>query len=383
MKIVIGADIVPTKSNADLFAAGDVKSLFGTVLLDYLGTVDFRVFNLEVPLCEGKERKPIPKTGPNLLAASDSTTAMKSIGIDLLTLANNHIKDYGFDGILDTVEALERCGISYVGTGTNVRAAAVPYIIKKNAETIGVYACTENEFTNAAWSEGGANPYDPLESFDHVRKLKDACGRIIVLYHGGKEHYRYPSPMLQRRCRKFIDAGADLVLTQHSHCIGCFENYKDKTIVYGQGNFLFDRQDNEYWQTSLLVEFDTVECSVAYVPLSKVGNTVRMADGNKSAQILNGFYARSEEIKTDGFVERSYDAFADEYLNVYMNHLLTQQDKLYFRVLNKLSGYRLRKWYFDKAYTKQKLLEIENAIRCEAHRELLLRGISNREGKMR
>jgi len=148
--------------------------------------------------------------------------------------------------------------------------------------------------------------YDPLESFDHVRKLKESCDRIIVLYHDGKEHYRYPSPMLQRRCRKFVDAGADLVLTQHSHCIGCFENYKEKTIVYGQGNFLFDGQDNEYWRTSLLVEFDTKKCNVGYVPLSKVGNGVCMAEDNEATQIINEFYSRSDEIKADGFLEGAY-----------------------------------------------------------------------------
>jgi len=149
MKIVIGADIVPTKSNAELFSAGDVKTLFGGAILDYLGSADFRIFNLEVPLCEGKGRKPIPKTGPSLIASPDSTVAMKKIGIDLLTLANNHIKDYGFDGVLDTVKALKKCGLSHVGVGSNVKEAALPYIIKNNGETIGVYACAENEFTNA------------------------------------------------------------------------------------------------------------------------------------------------------------------------------------------------------------------------------------------
>lgn len=80
--------------------------------------------------------------------------------------------------------------------------------------------CTENEFSSATMHSAGANPFDVLESFDDVQALKEHCDYVVVLYHGGKEFYRYPSPMLQRYCRKFIEKGASLVLCQHSHCIG-------------------------------------------------------------------------------------------------------------------------------------------------------------------
>lgn len=61
-----------------------------------------------------------------------------------------------------------------------------------------------------------------------------------MLYHGGKEYYRYSSPNLQKTCRKMTEKGADLVLCQHSHCIGSYEEYNDSTILYGQGNFIFN-----------------------------------------------------------------------------------------------------------------------------------------------
>ena len=80
-----------------------------------------------------------------------------------------------------------------------------------------------------------------MESLDHIQNLKDQCDYVIVLYHGGKEHYRYPSPYLQRVARKMVEKGADLVVCQHSHCIGCYEKYKDSMIIYDQGNFIFER----------------------------------------------------------------------------------------------------------------------------------------------
>ena len=91
-------------------------------------------------------------------------------------------------------------------------------------------------------------------SFDHVRELRNNCDILIVLYHGGREHYRYPTPELQRVFHKFAECGADVVIAQHTHCIGCAEEYQGKTLIYGQGNFLFDNSDIEEWQTSLLVE---------------------------------------------------------------------------------------------------------------------------------
>ena len=63
---------------------------------------------------------------------------------------------------------------------------------------IGIYACAENEFTIATDTTAGANPFDPFESLDHIQNLKRSCDYVIVLYHGGKEHYRYPSPYLQK-----------------------------------------------------------------------------------------------------------------------------------------------------------------------------------------
>ena len=121
-------------------------------------------------------------------------------------------------------------------------------------------AVCDDEKRLAEENKAGANPFDLLDSPDHIAKLKTECDFVIVLYHGGKEHYRYPSPYLQKVCRKIVDKGADLVVCQHSHCVGCQEEYKDSTIVYGQGNFVFSKNyDDEFWQTSVLVEVEIAD----------------------------------------------------------------------------------------------------------------------------
>jgi poly-gamma-glutamate synthesis protein (capsule biosynthesis protein) len=97
MSILIGADIVPTESNKAYFDSGNMQDVMGGDLLDLLNQVDYRIFNLECPLVDAES--PIQKCGPNLRADVSTVKGLKSIGVDLLTLANNHIMDHGNAGL--------------------------------------------------------------------------------------------------------------------------------------------------------------------------------------------------------------------------------------------------------------------------------------------
>lgn len=377
MSIIIGADLVPTESNFSLFEKGDAKSLVGEELLGVLNSAAYRIFNLETSLADKKT--PIKKCGPALIAPTKTVEGYKALGVDLLTLSNNHIMDQGEEGFKSTIEALNKAGIANVGAGDNIESAQKPYIFDFAGKKVGVYACAEYEFSIADEKNSGANPFDALDSLDHIAELKKQCDFVICLYHGGKEHYRYPSPYLQKVCRKIAEKGADLVVCQHSHCVGCYEEINGSTIVYGQGNFLFDMQNNEFWNTSVLVSVDE-NFEISYIPLEKNGNAVKLAEGEKAKEILAGFESRSEEIKIDGVIEKKYGEFAEKMKE---NYLLTfsgvNRTGFVFRVLNKLTGGKYLKQMLKKKYTSEKSLAIENFIECEAHRELLLFGLKGRK----
>ena len=369
MYIIIGADLVPTKSNIDLFMRGDLNELVGNELMDIFHSASYRIFNLEVPLTDTE--KPIIKQGPNLSAPSKTVNGYKALGIDLLTLANNHILDQDISGLENTMATLDSAKINHLGAARNLEAASEPYIFSFGEKRIGVYACVEHEFSIAEENKPGANPFDSLWSFDHVAELKKECDYVIVLYHGGKEHYRYPSPMLQKVCRRFVDKGADLVICQHSHCIGCEEKYQNKTIVYGQGNFIFDDNDDECWRTSLLVRIDE-EYNLSYLPLEKKANGVRLAGKEKGEEILRDFYIRSEEIKMPGFVDNNYSDYAVSFKDYYLC-ALSGMRPVWFRIINKISGGRLLSRFLRNTYRKSNLIQIQNYIDCEAHKELMMR----------
>lgn len=369
-KILVGGDLVPTESNFGQFSSANSAELFGDDLLNILNQADFRIFNLEVPLTD--ESTPINKCGPNLVAPTNTINGIKQIGTDLMTLANNHILDQGVQGLDSTLKVLDQEGIAYLGAGSNIDEAARAYVTEIKDVRIGVYACAEHEFSIATWSTPGANPFDPLESPDHIKDLKERCDYVIVLYHGGKEHYQYPSPYLQKTCRKMADKGADLIICQHSHCIGAFENYSGHTIVYGQGNFLFDNSEIDFWQTSLLVlaTITNEGISAEYIPLVKKGSGVRLADKQHAEQIMQNFSRRSSQIVKEAFVQAEYERFATQMISGYLTAFLG--DNYFFRVLNKLSGHRLA----TKLHSNKSFIKMRNYLECEAHRELLLTGLN-------
>lgn len=372
MYFLIGADIVPTDSNYELFAAGNAEALVGSELLKILNQAEYRIFNIEAPITDTVS--PIPKCGPNLRIPSVCIQGLSSLKVDLATLANNHILDQGEKGLFDTYRYLEKAGIRHVGTGDNLQYARKPFVFPFSGKRIGVFACAEHEFSIATESRAGANPFDPLECPDDVQKLKQECDYVIVLYHGGKEFYRYPSPLLQKTCRKLIEKGADLVICQHSHCIGCEEEYQGGTIVYGQGNFIFDRKSDEFWNSGLLVQIDD-HFHIDYIPLIKNGSSVMKASETESKQILMGFYKRSKEILEKGFVQQRYSEFAGEKCNYYLSASNPTPNTLFRKVIGRLTKNTYQQRKMEARLGTRGALKLLNCLDCEAHRELFIEGL--------
>ena len=366
MKILIGADIVPTQSNQDYFLKGDINNLADSFIIKQLNNADYRIFNLEVPLTD--EFTPIEKCGPCLRAPSGCINGIKALGADFVTLANNHIMDQGVRGLTSTINLLKRNQIAFSGVGNNLEEARRPHIIDDGTKTIGVYCCAEHEFSIASENSAGANPFDPLYSPDSISELKQKCDYVIVLYHGGKESYRYPSPELQKTCRRIAEKGADVVICQHSHCIGCSEKWAGATIVYGQGNFLFDRDYNEGWNTGMMILLDSEkpDFDITFIPIYKENGKIRKTTTEESEAVMSAFLLRGEKISSAHFVQEQYSEYAKNNSKMYYNRISGKPGRNFFvKALNKLTGSDLKKFY-----QKKDLLNILNILECEAHREL-------------
>lgn len=375
LSILIGGDLAPTKSNEDLFINAKAEELIGVDLLRILNASDINIYNLEVPLVD--QPSPIKKCGPNLIAKTETINGIKALRPTLLCLANNHILDQGSKGLLSTLNILDNNNIDYIGAGENLKSAQKHFLIEKNGIRIGVYNCAEHEFTIADDEKAGANPFDVIEGYKHVSELSLLCDFLVVIYHGGKEYFRYPSPKNQKYCRHFIDCGADLIICQHSHCVGCEEKYNNGTIVYGQGNFIFDASDNECWQTSILINIDFIEkedIKISYLPIKKLENHIYYANDDIGADILKGFRKRSEEIKDASFISNKYAELSQDYLASYLiSSNYSRMMRLILRIIKKLFG---KKALYMFMYPRA-MLNLLNIIECEAHNELFIEGLKN------
>ena len=375
LKLYIGADFVPTDINRVLFETGNIEALVGKELLGLFKQSDLNVFNLEVPLTDAST--PIDKFGNNLKSPTKTIYGYKALEPIFLTLANNHSLDHGVEGLTTTLELLKKHDIKNAGAGASVKAAKKPFIFEKEGIRIGFYLCAEHEFTVASCHTMGANPFDVLESFDDVEALKKTCDYVIVLYHGGKEFYRYPSPMLQRYCRKFVDKGADLVICQHSHCIGSREDYGKGTIIYGQGNFIFNSESyihhKEFVKDSLLISVEATKDTfiVSEVPIRGTERGTRLATESEADETLTAYKQRSEHIRDAHFVVQAYKDFADTHVKRYLREFIGRS--FIIRAINALFGRKLMQLLLGKT----SYLAIQNYLECEAHHELFLRGIKN------
>ena len=296
MKILIGGDVVPkSKEVEQLFINGDTKALFGDVC-ELIKNADRTIVNLECALTNSE--KEIKKFGPCLKADPRCADTLKKVGVTDVALSNNHVFDFGIQGLKDTIESLEKVGLPYTGVGENDTDSRKPYIIEQEGKKIGIINVCEHEYSYALPDRMGANPYDPYLTMQDIRALKKRTDFLIVLYHGGKEFCRYPSPRLRNLCREMVLCGADVVLTQHSHCIGCYEEYEGGHILYGQGNFHFCWQGHqEMWYTSLLVELEIDKTvSIKFIPLETFENGIDVAQGAKAEEIMSAFKARNEEL---------------------------------------------------------------------------------------
>ena len=134
---------------------------------------------------------------------------------------------------------------------------------------------------------------------------------------------KYPSQNLQKICHKIAEKGADLIVCQHSHCIGTYENYKGGHILYGQGNFNFvESVDTEIMKTGVAVCYDTKANTVEFIPTNTNEGSigVQLVHGEEKENILSAFAERSEKLKT-GEWKSGWNEFCERVKNTYLRNI--------------------------------------------------------------
>lgn len=163
--------------------------------------------------------------------------------INVVSVANNHIMDYGKNGLYDTLNVLLEHGIKPIGAGTNLNDARKPVILQIDDIKVGFLAYCDVYI--ASKTKPGVVPTKYVE--DDVKQLRDSVDILIVSIHQGMDIIDYPLPNEIKLMHSIIDYGADLILKHHPHVVNGIEHYNGGVIVYSMGNFVFDYTIDPLW----------------------------------------------------------------------------------------------------------------------------------------
>lgn len=209
----------------------------------------------------------------------------------MVTLANNHILDFGLDALRDTVDILKDRKIGFVGAGEDVDEASKPQYITKNGCTVALVA-SSHVIPFVTWTAGVKKPgvattYDPTRLLSEIEKARNNADIVVVYVHWGEEMAAMPVSYQKNLARMYIDKGADLVIGSHPHILQGLEYYKDKLICYSLGNFIFTNQQKD----TAILTVDVIDKRITRIKLvpCEINNyrTILAEDPQKAQRILN------------------------------------------------------------------------------------------------
>ena len=367
IKVLIAGDYCPNYRVKHLIEKDQGDSIFSDIQ-EIVQNADVSVVNFECSVETANSEK-ITKHGESLKCSAKSVELLKKVGFDIVTLANNHFYDYGDSGVKSTLRCLNENQIDYVGGGENLCEASRILYRSVKGKKIAFINCCENEFSIATNNHGGSNPLHPIKQFYDIQEAKKNANAVIVIVHGGHEHYQYPSLRMKETYRFFVDAGADVVVNGHQHCYSGYEVYKEKPIFYGLGNFCFDWKVNDLkpWHWGYMVELNIdVDQQISFFlhpyiqcyksPLIELLETGQLQDFYAKIQEINNVIADDNKLlaKFNSFVNREtlyYTVDLEPYSSRLMRGLYTR------RLLPSLIG-------------RNKMQQIYNHIICESHYDI-------------
>ncbi len=221
-------------------------------------------------------------------------SVLDTLGADIVSVANNHVYDYGEEALVDTLETLENAGIPYVGAGRNITDAMKSVSFIANGRKITIVSATQIErstnYTKEATADspGVLKTLNPDKFISVIEKARTNSDYVIVFVHWGTEGTNQYGSDQVALGQKFIDAGADVIIGGHTHCLQGFAYYDGKPIIYSLGNFWFNNQKLDTGLSQVVVHTDTNQIDFRFLPcIQQGGITSLVEDAGEKQRILD------------------------------------------------------------------------------------------------
>lgn len=296
---------------ANAFKAGyDASGINGVIseeLLEELNNADILMINNEFPFSDRGE--PMEDKQFTFRCSPTYVTALNEMGVDLVSLANNHTLDYGKDALSDTFSTLDEAGIRYGGAGESVERSQEIQIFEVNGKKFGFIAVSR-VIPVGDWKAENSLPglfscYDETRLVELVAEAKEICDFVAVYPHWGVEYEAWPEEYQTKIAQKCMEAGADIIIGAHTHCLQGVEFLEGKPVFYSLGNFVFGQSIDRSVVVKVTVAGNG-ETSYQVIPVYAEGGVTKKAEGETADRILRYLDEISEGtvIGTDGTVSQ-------------------------------------------------------------------------------
>ena len=207
-------------------------------IYDFLNKCDYNIINFESPVTHSSKTDKASLSHKSPEGALDYVK--ENFKNPILSLANNHMMDFGRYGLLETLEKVKERKFKYIGAGENTDIA-LKYLVLGDDIKIGVLSFQyKNNLIAEKDKAGTAHDKHKKKIKKQVKELKKQVDWVVIVYHGGDEFINAPMPYTRRKLKKMLKWGADIVVAHHPHTVQGYEKVKNKMIFYSLGNFIFD-----------------------------------------------------------------------------------------------------------------------------------------------
>lgn len=289
---------------ASLLSRGkDLENAISEPLLAKMQDVDILMVNNEFPYTD----RGTPTEGKTYTFRADPSTVsyLEDMGTDIVSLANNHIYDFGEVGFLDTLNTLEEQGMPYVGAGRNLEEASAPVYFISGDIKIAFVAATQIERLDNPDTKGATENtagvfrcWNPQRLYEVVAKAKEDSDFVVVYIHWGTENVSEPDWAQLEQAPKLAQAGADLIIGDHPHCLQGIQYFGDVPVIYSLGNFLFNSRTLDSCMVQVDISSQGIE-SFRFIPAIQKDCRTDFAYGEEKDRIISYMNSISYGINID------------------------------------------------------------------------------------
>ena len=281
-----------------------VRGVFGKKLLSEMRNVDLMLVNNEFPYSYGGE--PLQGKTYTFRARPETTKVLNEMGVDMVSLANNHAYDYGEQALLDSFTALHDAGVIYGGAGKNIDEASHPiYYLTENGMKIAIICATQierlsNPDTKGATEEapGVFRCLDASLLLDRIREAREKNAFVVVFIHWGTESTTEIDYLQRDQAIEIADAGANLIIGSHPHILQPIDYVNGVPVVYSLGNYIFTSKTQDTCMVKATFHNDG-NVNLQFIPGIQQGCTVFAASGEEKRRIMDSMCSMSPGINMD------------------------------------------------------------------------------------